>query len=144
MSSNMIITPRGRSVGSVSYGFGGKKSTARLRELDFDPIAELVKTYREVEDEVVRQKGIRDNTIVELSTTGRPKAYRPEVHHALLDKKIVIGDKLTRYMYGRVPENGEQAPQAPPALVVQLSQEGDTYVINDGGTEVNEDDDDNQ
>ena len=144
MSFNPLV-PRGKSVGSVSFGFGRKKSTARLRELDFDPIKNLVDTYKEVEAEVEYQRKMRTGEIVELSTTGKPRAYRAEVHHALLDKKIAIGDKLMRYAYGRVPENEEESKPSPPALVVQLTKEGETYVINESQnpSEDVESDDDN-
>ena len=122
---------RGRSVGSVNYGFGGKKSTARLRELDFDPIKALVDTYKKVAKEVDRQEMIQDGRMVELNAQGKPRAYRPEVHHSLFDKQINIGDKLLRYMYGRVPDEGSAPPMAPPSLVVQLTGKGETYVINE-------------
>ena len=131
---------RGRSVGRVNYGFGGKKSTARMRELDFDPIKALVDTYRKVEREVARHELIQEGKLVELNAQGNPRAYRPDVHHALSDKQIAVGEKLMRYMYGRVPDEGQAAPVAPPALVVQLTQKGETYVINEQPPEDEEED----
>ena len=140
MSVGLPASVKGRSVGSVNYGFGGKKSTARLRELDFDPIKALVDTYKKVEKEINRQEKIQEGSLVELNAQGLPRAYRPDVHHALFDKQIAVGEKLMRYMYGRVPDEGQAAPMAPPSLVVQLTQKGETYVINEQPPEDEEED----
>ena len=139
--NNMPITKQptlksGRNSGSYQLGrpnymAGGSRSIARLRNLDFDPIKVLVDKYNELELEVERQKKIRDGRIVELTATGRPKSYRPEIHHALYDKQVSIGEKLLRYAYGRVPETNtdEQKPAMP--LVVNLTKKGETYIVND-------------
>lgn len=120
---------------------GSARSVGRLRHLNFDPIKELVDKYHELETEIARQKKIREGEIVELTATGKPKSYRPEVHHALYDKQISIGEKLLRYAYGRVPESNvdEQKPAMP--LIVNLTKKGETYIANDV-TEVHNEDDD--
>jgi hypothetical protein len=129
--------PAVRSVGGVtgraSPKGGSKTSIGRLQHLDFDPITELVLTYRKIQAEVERQEEIRDNILVELSTSGKPKAYRPEVHHALFDKLINVGEKLLRYRYGRVPENVEEGRKQAAALVINLTKKGEVYRINDDG-----------
>lgn len=141
--------PEGFKLGTPKYHAGGSRSVARLRNLNFDPIKVLVDKYNELELEVERQKKIRDGWIVELTATGKPKSYRPEVHHALYDKQISIGEKLLRYAYGRVPEanTDEQKPAMP--LVVNLTKKGETYVVNDedpnnGALDENEDADPHQ
>ena len=121
----------GRELGSTLFHSGGLRSRARLEQLRFDPIGELVAKYRELEKEVELQENIRDGKIVQMTNAGKPRAYRPEVHHALYDKLISIAEKLLRYNYGRVPEVEELKKRAPAALVVQLTQAGETYSIGD-------------
>lgn len=122
---------RMNQVGKPKYFAGGPRSVARLKHLKFDPIGELVAKYRDLEKEVERQKLIRDNVIVELTSAGKPRAYRPEVHHALYDKQISIGEKLLRYAYGRVPDEGAEMPKQPMPLIVNLTKKGETYIAND-------------
>lgn len=121
----------GTPLGVPKYFAGANRSVNRLKHLNFDPIKVLVDKYNELETEVERQKKIRDGVIVELTSTGKPRAYRPETHHALFDKQIAIGEKLLRYAYGRVPEvnTDDQKPAMP--LIVNLTKKGETYVAND-------------
>ena len=121
----------GRPPGIPQFQAGGQKSVARLRQLQYDPIGELVETYNKLKLELERQEKIRDGIIVELGSTGKPKAYRAEVHHALYDKMITIGDKLLRYGYGRVPETTIVEEKKPMPLIVNLTKKGDVYVANE-------------
>jgi hypothetical protein len=120
---------KGDRRGITQFHSGGPKSIRRLAQLDYDPIGELVDKYRKLEKEVERQEKIRDGLIVELTSTGKPRAYRAEIHHALYDKLIAVGDKLLRYKYGRVPETLEIKHDRPAAMVVQLTKAGETYTI---------------
>lgn len=131
----------GRSVGFSNFKAGAKRSQARLAYLDFDPIGELVKQYRKLELEIEYQEKIRSKEIVELTSTGREKAYRPEVHHALYDKLNKIGEALLRYGYGRVPETTIVEEKRPLPLIVNLTKKGEQYVINQDDTESIEYDD---
>ncbi len=117
--------------GVPKYAAGAPRSVARLRNLNFDPIGELVNKYRQLEEEVERQKLIRSGEVVELTSAGKPRAYRPEVHHALFDKQISIGEKLLRYAYGRVPDEGMETPKTPMPLIVNLTKKGETYIANE-------------
>lgn len=110
---------------------GGVRSVNRLRDLKFDPIGELVKQYRKLQDEIVHQEQIRDGVRIELNLSGKPKAYRPEVHHALYDRSIKIAQELLRYGYGRVPEVSLVEQKAPQALIVNLTKKGEQYVVNE-------------
>lgn len=121
----------GRTPGIPQFQAGGHKSVLRLRQMQYDPIGELVENYRKLQYEIERQEKIRDGIIVELTATGKPKNYRAEVHHALYDKLIAIGDKLLRYGYGRVPETVLVEEKKPLPLIVNLTKKGDTYVVND-------------
>jgi len=121
----------GRVVGSVMPMQGRTRSLGILKHLKFDPIAELVSTYRKIQHELEIQEQIRDGVRVELNLSGKPKAYRAEVHHALLDKLTVIADKLLRYGYGRVPEISVVETRAPQPLVVNLTRKGEQYVVNE-------------
>ena len=130
----------GRNAGYTQYHRGGPKSVARLRNLQFDPIGELVAKYRKLESEIEYQEKIKTGEIQELGPGGRVRAYRPEVHHALYDKLITIGKELLRYGYGRVPEqvNNEQA--VPQPLIVNLTAKGEVYVVNEEASGGDEDD----
>jgi hypothetical protein len=107
-----------------------KKSQARLAELQFDPIEELVLQYRAIEGEIRYQELIRSGQITELRQDGKPKAYNADRHLALYDRLANIADKLLRYGYGRVPEltNINDGPK--PTFVVNLTRPGEQYVIN--------------
>ena len=117
--------------GIPRFQAGGQRSVARLRQLQYDPIGELVENYRKLKLEVERQEKIRDGVIVELTATGKPRSYRAEIHHALYDKLIAVSDKLLRYGYGRVPETLLVEEKKPLPLIVNLTKKGETYVVND-------------
>jgi hypothetical protein len=116
--------------GNAKYFGGSQRSVARLRKLDFDPITELVNKYRQLDGELDRQIKIRNNVLVELTSTGRPKSYNPETTMSIYDKQIAIAEKLLRYNYGRVPEISEEQQRAPMPLIVNLTKKGDTYIVN--------------
>jgi hypothetical protein len=106
-------------------------SVMRLRKLEFDPIDSLVKTYRELEKEVQIQEQMRNGDLVRLNANGRVINYRPDVHHALYDKLITIGEKLLRFGYARVPEttiieDGDRKP-----LTINLTGTDGVFKIND-------------
>lgn len=143
-SENSVIEqPRlkaGPALGVPKFFAGSARSIGRLKHLNFDPIKELVDKYRELETEIDRQKKIRAGEIVELTATGKPKSYRAEVHHALYDKQISIGEKLLRYAYGRVPETNVDENKTVMPLIVNLTKKGETYIANDIEETTSEDD----
>lgn len=104
-------------------------ASERLARMGWDPLGEMVQVQRKILAELDRQEARRDNTIVELTSSGKVRYYNEETHYALFDKLIAISDKLMRYSYKRVSEaeTKEEAPLLP--LIVNLSQDGDQYVI---------------
>lgn len=110
---------------------GSARSVNRLKSLGFDPIERLVVRHKELLDELEYQKQRRKGTIVELQGNGKPRAF--VIEHLLMvhDKLITIEKELLRYGYGRVPE--AEKPEAPklPSLTIQLTKEGDKYVLNE-------------
>lgn len=118
---------------------GSVKSKQRLEELDFDPIGELVASYRKLQKEIAYQEDIRTGKLVELRADGRPRAYRAEVHLGLYDKINMISKELLRYGYGRVPEAETNTGSTAKPLIVNLTARGEQYVINDAKDD--EDDD---
>lgn len=133
----------GTSRSTTNYMAGAKRSQLRLKHLGYDPIGELVEQYKTIQLEVEYQKKLRSGEIVELNpTTGKPRAYRAEIHHGLLDKLIKISEALLRYGYGRVPETTVVEEKKALPLVVNLTKKGDQYVINDNQPEISEDFDD--
>lgn len=130
----------GTSRSTTNYMAGAKRSQLRLSHLGYDPIGELVEQYKTIQLEVEYQKKLRSGEIVELNpSTGKPRAYRAEIHHGLLDKLIKISEALLRYGYGRVPETSIVEEKKALPLVVNLTKKGDQYVINDTHTEIDED-----
>lgn len=107
------------------------KSAAKLVSLNFDPIEKLVEQYTVLQKEIEYQEKLRNNEIIEVNAKGAVRTYRAEIHMSLYDKLINISEKLTRYGYGRVPETTIVEDKRIPPLVVQLTQEGDTYNINE-------------
>ncbi len=110
---------------------GTHSSKARLTELRFDPIYELVRKFRQLEDELEYHEKWRNNEIVVLTSTGKTRNYNVEVHMNLYDKLTSISEKLLRYYYGRVPETDTGNAVERAALVINLSNSGDTYTIGD-------------
>jgi hypothetical protein len=119
----------------IPFRAGAKRSVMRLNALGFDPIGELVDKYRKLELELARQEQIRDGVLVELRQDGQPRAYRAEVHHNIFNMLITVADKLLRYGYGRVPETNVLEERRPQPLVVQLTQEGETFVMGNDAIE---------
>jgi hypothetical protein len=118
----------------MSKSLARARSIQQLRKLNFDPMEKLVKVYGELESEVEKQHEIRSGNRVELTHTGRPRAYRPEVHHALYDKMINIGNNLLRYGYARLPETTVLEEVAPAPLTINLTKKDENgkevYTIN--------------
>lgn len=112
------------------YNRGSPNAVARLKCLGFDPIKKLVDSYEEIQGEIERQKKIRAGEIVELTATGKPRAYRAEIHHALIAQRDKIANDLLRYGYKRVPENDTPERKSTPTLTVELTAKGETYVVN--------------
>jgi hypothetical protein len=121
----------GRTPGIPQFQSGGHKSVVRLRQLQYDPIGELVEKYRKLEAELEYQEKLRSGEIVELNAQGKPRSYRAEIHHAIYDRLIAVSDKLMRYKYGRVPETVLIEEKKPLPLIVNLTKKGETYVVND-------------
>lgn len=137
----VLTQPTGRIPSTPKYMGGSKRAVARLQQLSFDPIGELVYNYRKLQSELDRQEKLRSGEIVELSATGRPRSYRPEIHHALFDKLNAISEKLLRYGYGRVPETTIIDEKQPSPLVINLTKKGEAYIVNDN-PDIDEDNDD--
>jgi hypothetical protein len=130
MTKQLTVQPKNRPM-SVQFRRGGRRSIKKLRDLSWDPITELVNNYRRVEAEILRQEAIRDGKVVEMTANGKIRSYYAPTHHALYDKLIKIGEALLRYGYGRVPEIEKESEKPAQPFVVNLTQQGDTFVIND-------------
>lgn len=129
--------PRGRlpgdSIATKTKRFvaGGRKSQVRLQQLYHDPIEELVNKYRTLQKEIGYQEKLRSREIVEMTPSGKERAYRAEVHLKLHEIQIKIASDLLRYGYGRVPELNVVETKALPSLTVNLTKKGEQYVLND-------------
>jgi len=141
------IQPRpkgGRVTGQPVYYGGGKRSQGVLKNLGFDPIRTLVERFKELENEVAFWKGIRDGSVVQvINKEGKERYYDSDAHMQAEKMLIDIGDKLLRYGYGRVPETVNVNDNRPPALIVNLTSEGDKqHFVNEKALLEHEDDDD--
>jgi hypothetical protein len=86
-----------------------------------------VDIHRKILVELERQEKIRDGKLVELTSTGKTRAYNRDAHYGLFDKAITTSEKLLRYAYGRVPEVDTKLPKAATPLVVHLTDKGEVY-----------------
>ena len=104
-------------------------SQRRLAALGFDPMQQLVDTYKALQAEIAYQESLRDGSIVELKANGEPKAFYPDNLYSLYDKVTNIADKLLRYGYGRVSETTILASDVKAPLVIKL-RGGKEKVVN--------------
>ena len=102
----------------------------KLKAAGYDPIEELIMLARMVEIEVERQERMRTGELVELTPSGKPRAYRAEVHQEWLNKQAAIADKLLRYQYARVSETVvvDNKPRMP--VVINLHKDRETMRLN--------------
>ena len=121
----------GVQLGHPIYQAGHQRAVKRLEILRFDPIQELVEKYRKLEAELERYESIRAGAIVELKADGKPRAYNYEAHYAIYDKLLSVASTLLRYNYGRVPELNVLETRQPQPLIINLTNKGDKYVVND-------------
>lgn len=123
---------KGGPIRGVSpFRAGTPRSYSRLKQLQFDPIEQLVIKYREIENEIEYQNKRRSGEIVELLPNGKLRPYSYEHHMALYDRLLRVGEQLLRYGYGRVPEVIQVEEKKVEPLVVNLTKKGETYVINE-------------
>jgi len=115
---------------SLYRGPGSISAAEKLRSLGFDPIEVMVRTYKEVCKEAEIQAGMRDGRIVRLKADGNPRQYVPEVHMAVIDRQIAIGEKLLRYGYARVPETNDLNIGLTPSLNITLHDTDETFILN--------------
>jgi len=118
-----------KALGRPKMQGGAKRSIAKMDNLRYDPIKELVDKYRKLEEELDYQEKVRANEIVPLTASGKIRNYNAETHMAIYDKLLNTSEKLLRYYYGRVPEVNivEERKIAP--LIVNLTKAGDVYQI---------------
>ena len=137
LKPNVVIEQPSIPSGSVKgtyipkYVGAAGRAARRLKNLEYDPIARLVHQYSVLQEELKYQENLRSGKIVELNATGKPRAFRAEILLSIHDKLITIAEKLLRYGYGRIPELNVLESRAPKPLMINLTREGETYVIND-------------
>lgn len=118
------------------YVKGSHESIKRLKKNGFDPIDELVSKYRRLEKELDYYEDWRANRITPLTATGKIKAYNDNasiVHLNIYDKLLKVGEALLRYAYGRVPEGLNLSANNAKPLIINLSEDKQSYevIVND-------------
>ncbi len=124
-----------KRVSKAKYLAGFPRAQHALIQMGFDPIKEHVERYRELQQEILYQEALRIGLVIEKKQDGKPRAYRAELHHSLLDKVIKIGESLLRYGYGRVPEKMELDVKPVSKFVINTTKKGEVFV----GTTIEED-----
>lgn len=77
-----------------------KTAAARLAELGYDPMVELVLTHRSLNKIVDEQERMMDGSLVMVPKPGeKPKKHSPMIHMQALSQKAEIGTKLAEYAY---------------------------------------------
>ncbi len=133
------ITNAGMRLGSRGPS---QKSVRRLEMLGFDPITKLVDRHTALTKELEYQEKRRKNEVLELTSSGKVRAFVMDHLMMLHQQLFAIEKELLRYGYGRVPENGAPEAQRVLPLVVNLTRKGEQYVVNDYGPRTDEDMDD--
>jgi hypothetical protein len=115
------------------YVKGAPPSVKRLKRNGFDPIDELVKKYRKLEDELDYYEKWRDGRIVPLTASGNIRGYTENmamIHLNIYEKMTKVAEALLRYAYGRVPEhlNLDAATRTKP-LIINLSADQQSYEV---------------
>jgi hypothetical protein len=99
---------------------GGLRSVARLSELRYDPIKELVNLYEKLRADNERYERWQRGDITPLDGNGNARRYSAQAHAAVREQMIRVGESLLRYGYGRVPETVNVESNAAP-LVINLA-----------------------
>lgn len=111
-------------------GPGGESAIKKLQDLGFDPIEAQVMAYKEIDHECKQQELIRDKKLIRLRGDGKEKAYSVDFHMMCIDRRAAIAEKLTRYMYARVPESNELNVPGLPSLNINLTDSDEGFTIN--------------
>jgi len=122
-NSGLRIGPRGPA----------QKSVKRLAMLGFDPISKLVDRHSALTKELEYQEKRRKNEIIELTTSGKARAFMMDHLMLIHNQLFAIEKELLRYGYGRVPETSVVEDRRVAPLVVNLTKKGEQYVVNDYG-----------
>jgi hypothetical protein len=109
------------------YNGGSERSRLRLRELNFDPIGELVGKYHEIQELIKTELRYQSGELVALRADGKEKKWTPHLLMELYKMQSEIADKLLRYGYGRVPEVNIQEDRKLPPMLIQTTAKGEIY-----------------
>jgi len=111
-------------------------SVARLSELGFDPMANMVDLYHRLDNEDKFWRDIRGKnkiTLIEGIPTGLQKKtvkYSSLAHMSVLTNMVNINNDLMRYAYARVPEPREDSyPKDTGGLTLILADEDEDNII---------------
>jgi len=102
------------------------RSLYKLKELNFDPIEQLVKQYNQLmlDDEYMYK--IMKGEIVELTRTGKEKDYSYIRHQMIKDKLVTISEKLLKYGYSPMSDESSERDITP--LVINLTSDVDQFL----------------
>ena len=122
----MTDASQGTSNGGPSGRLSKNKSERRLQELNFDPMQQVVDTYKKLEAELAWWEGIRDGSVVDIIGIGpkgeeRTRKYSFDAHMRIFEQLLNVGDRLMRYAYGRVPETQITENRGRTPFVINLS-----------------------
>lgn len=101
----------GRPVGSLNKA--SKAAQAKLKELGFDPIEELVKMYRQTDQDIYSLTHNNDGTFREK--------FSQMALASLMTTKAKVGSDLLRYGYARVSELSANEEKSAPGMVIMTT-----------------------
>jgi hypothetical protein len=100
-----------------------QEAADRLRELNFNPVNELVNKFRELEEELDYLRKRRDGLVNVMNpNTGRIINVRNEDLLGVFKEQISISKELLRYKYSRVSEGITSLDEEVPPLIINLAQ----------------------
>ena len=125
MNDDKIEQPEAKQIGMVKgtrARAGSKKSVARLGELEYDPIEELVTQKARLEKEDKYWCDVRDRKITHMDSEGkiRTPRYNGQIHGTVLTLLNKTAVDLLRYQYGRVPETVNVNAHVLPGMEIKM------------------------
>jgi hypothetical protein len=126
------------------YTRGSNNARRMLAQLQFDPIAQMIVAYQEVDKEIAEMNELKQVTMVRED--GSVRKYSSMAHGQLLVLKQKIINDLLRYGYARIPESVNINSEKPSAFVLNLHTSAESFKLaNEQGIEdaklVDEEDD---
>jgi hypothetical protein len=117
-----------------------RESIRALAKLDFDPIQKMVQLYHRIDAQLTRQEELQAmKDVAELETGKQVKnGYSAMAHMGFATAQEKLLNDLIPYRYAKIPVDEAKKDDVPPPLTIELTQEGDVFVIDPSETDYEE------